>query len=88
MNMNDKKLLRIVLLNLRTAFDTVNHDILINRLQKCAGISGSVLNTSPNIICGVPQGSILETLLFSHCMLPLGNITRKIKLIFIDFNSV
>lgn len=44
MNMDDNKLTILVLLDLSAAFDTVDHDILINRLQNCVGLSGSVLD--------------------------------------------
>ena len=69
---------------LKKAFDTVDHDILIEKL-KFYGLDGTVIlwfksylegrkqytklygikSTYLNIICGVPQGSLLGPLLFS-----------------------
>ena len=93
----------LVFLDLSAAFDTVDHDILINRLQKFVGLSGPVLDwfktylsgrdyfvsigghSSANTCttCGVPQGSILGPVFFSLYMLPLGNIIRNTRLVFI-----
>ena len=78
---NSKNLTLATFFELKKAFDTVDHSILVNKLEKM-GIRGKLLkwienylfdrvqktfcnnllsNTS-NVICGVPQGSILGPL--------------------------
>ena len=74
----------IIFLDIKKAFDTVDHDILIDKL-KFYGVDGTVIlwfksylegrkqctkfsgvkSTYLNILCGVPQGSVLGPLLFS-----------------------
>ena len=38
------KSIKLVLLNLSSAFDTIDHDILIDRMQKEFGVTGSAIN--------------------------------------------
>ena len=80
----DRKLFNLfVLLDLKNAFDTVNHDILLcklelhdltgnalsmiqsylsDRKQQCQ--LGNVMSSELHLKCGIPQGSILDPLLF------------------------
>ena len=70
-NMDVGKINCVVFLDIRKAFDSINHEILLNKMNLNFGISGNALKwfdsyikDREKIICGVPQGSILGPLLF------------------------
>ena len=49
---DDGKICFLNLLDLSSAFDTIDHDILITRLHTCFGISGNVLNWIRSYLSG------------------------------------
>jgi len=92
--LNNNKVISLVLLDFSKAFDSINHDIMINNLKEI-GLSKLSINWFNSylrerkhrvivdesfsdwldVICGIPQGSILGPILFSI-------YTRKIPSIF------
>ena len=65
MNIDHGRLNSIVFLDIRKAFDTVNYDILLQKLE-CYGIKGNRRTFFQSYLenRGVPEGPILGPLLF------------------------
>ena len=57
--MDDKQLTILVLLDLSAAFDTVDHDILLGRLEECIGIPGSTLKWMKSYIYQINDTMLL-----------------------------
>lgn len=98
MQLDANKMCGLLSIDLRKAFDTVNHEILLNLLYQLGirGIvhkwfhnylsgrkqfvyQGTVSSRANEIICGVPQGSILGPVLFLIYINSIINIKLKGK---------
>ena len=95
--MDNKKGTILVMIDLSSAFDTIDHSILLSRLELRYGIKSVVLEwfrsylygrvqriniddsfSPPHpLTTGVPQGSVLGSLLISLYVQPLGGIIRE-----------
>ena len=72
MNMENQKVTLLVLLDLSAAFDTVDHRILLDRLQFDFGISGSALNWIESYLSNRTQRIYIDGVLSSNFNLKFG----------------
>ena len=89
LNMAKGSVTALTLLDLSAAFDTIDHTILLDRLNVYYGISelpvgkthsvkvGSTLSHPAALHYGVPQGSVLGPILFSLYTNPIGSIIHS-----------
>ncbi len=72
----------LVLLDLTAAFDTVDHAVLINRLERCAGIAGSALEWFKSYLTNrtfsVKMGDLTSSNPVLTCGVPQGSILAPI----------
>lgn len=96
-SLNSGDLVLIVLLDLSAAFDTINHNLLLEKLKTTSGLNdlalqwfasylsnrsqsvlvGSSFSRETELVCGVPQGSVLGPILFSIYTSSLGQLIAK-----------
>ena len=57
---DNKSVMCLVLLDLSTAFNTVNHSILLNRLKYCFELGGKILQWIEDYLTGCTQRVIID----------------------------
>ena len=82
MSIDDKKMVLLVLLDLSTAFDTVSHDILLERLENRIGVKGCalawfrsyLLSRKQKVRCQTVESSVQNL----KCGVPQGSVLGPI----------
>lgn len=72
LNMNNQRVILLVLLDLSAAFDTVDHQVLLKRLESSFGISGTALRWFKSYLAGRSQRICFESCYSKKCDLPHG----------------
>ena len=70
--MDNNKICILTLLDLSAAFDTIDHQILLTRLQHSFGISGSALSWFSSYLCNRTHGVAINSLQSQHTTLYYG----------------
>lgn len=70
--MNNQRVTLLVLLHLSAAFDTVNHDAMLRRLEYSFGIQGKALSWFASYLSGRIQRIIINESLSKHFKLECG----------------
>jgi len=82
----------LILLDLSAAFDTVDHDILIERLQTSFGIDGCALKWFQSYLLGrtqyVRRGAVRSLVVHLLCGIPQGSVLGPILFILYTANLV
>ena len=81
-NINNGNLVLLVLLDLSAAFDTINHDLLLNRLNSSAGIQDTALQWFSSYLSDRSQsvlvGSSISNQSSLNCGVPQGSVLGPI----------
>ena len=70
----------MLLLDLSTAFDTVNHSILNNRLENCVGVTGKALRWFKSYLLGRSQSVVIDDAISESLCTKIG-VRRKMTII-------
>jgi hypothetical protein len=74
---DSKRVTVLISLDLSATFDTISSSILLWRLHDEFMLAGMSLKWFTSYFSGVPQGSVLEPVLFATYMLPVGHVVTS-----------